>query len=259
MFKIDRYDGQQIWVLTLDNPPANALGSDQILQLDEILDRARADGEIRAIIFRSNSRFFSAGADIALIARSLADPDGAERMAAFCRQLQSTFAKIETLDVPVFASIAGICVGGGFELALACDFRVAGRDARLGLPEVRIGLLPGAGGTQRLTAITGKAQASRLIMSGDIISGAQAHALGLVTEYAGEDDVFEHTLALARRIVSAPRRSLAAIKTCIALAPSSVGYETEIAETRNLHHEAETRARVTAFLDKTNHKTRERP
>lgn len=257
MFRVARHEGKQIWVLTLDNPPANALGSQQILQLDSILDEARADPELRAIIFRSESRFFSAGADIAVIAASLDDPAGAERMAAFCRQLQDVFSKIEMLEVPAFAAISGICVGGGFELALACDFRVAGYDVRLGLPEVKIGLLPGAGGTQRLTALAGKATALRLIMSGDLISGSEAYALGLVSECVDEDKVFEHTLALARRIVEAPRSSLAAIKKCIALAPSPRGYETEIEETRNLHREAETHARVTAFLAKSKHKMRE--
>ena len=258
MFKVSLYDDRKIWVLTLDNPPANALGSDQIQQLDSIIGEAGADPDLRAVIFRSTSRFFSAGADIALISASLADPEGAEHMAVFCRQLQGAFARIEALDVPSFAAISGICVGGGFELAMACDFRIAGRNARLGLPEVKIGLLPGAGGTQRLVALAGRAVATRLIMSGDLITGAQACQLNLVTEYVAEDDVFERTLDLARGIVDAPRASLSAIKRCISLAPSAQGYEAEIAETRNLHRESGTRARVTAFLENARNRSRER-
>jgi enoyl-CoA hydratase/carnithine racemase len=254
MFEISWRDSDTIAVVTLDNPPANALGLRQIEELDHLLDRFSGNDALRAVIFRTRSRFFSAGADISLMGESMSFPDGPDRMADLCRKMQATFSKLEHLEVPTLAAISGICVGGGLELALACDFRIAEKDAVVGLPEVKIGLLPGAGGTQRLAAIAGRGVAARLIMTGDMISGTRAVELGVVQEVSEPGQVFDQALDLARAVIAGPRRSLQAIKTCLLLASSEAGYAAEVAETRELHMQDETKKRIAQFLAKTSKK-----
>ena len=162
--------------------------------------------------------------------------------------MQETFAKIEALPIPTFCAISGICVGGGLELALACDIRVAERNATVGLPEVKIGLLPGAGGTQRLVRIAGPAVARRLILTGELISGVSAHQLGIVQDLCEPGGAYDAALELARTMARAPRHTVVAIKRCLALAPSADGFAAEIAETLALHREPETKALIGAFL-----------
>lgn len=249
MFEVTRRDGDTLAIVSLENPPANAIGSSQIDELSLLLDTFRDSPGLRAVVFRSRSRFFSAGADIALMADAMGFADGADRMADLGRRMQRTFDKLEALEIPTFVAISGICVGGGLELALACDFRIAESDAVIGLPEVKIGLLPGAGGTQRLTAIAGRGVAARMIMTGDLISGERAEHLGIVQDLAAPGQAFERTLDLARAVVAAPRQSLRSIKKCLALATSPEGFEAEVAETRALHLEPETRERIAAFLE----------
>lgn len=248
MFNVSWEEDDAFAVVTLDNPPANAIGLDQVAELEALLDEFAMKDRLRAVIFRSKRRFFSAGADIGLMASALAHPDGPERMAALASRMQSAFLRLERLPVPVIAAISGICVGGGLELALACDFRIADRGSTVGLPEVKIGLLPGAGGTQRLTAIAGRGTAARLIMTGELVSGAVACELGIVHEATEDGQTFGRALELARSVTTAPKRGLAAIKACLSLAPSAGGFEAEITETRKLFGEIETRDLIRAFL-----------
>ena len=254
MFELSWRDSERIAVVTLASPPANAFGPLQVEEFDQLLERFARERRLRAIVFTSASRFFSAGADINVMAEAMRSPDGPQRMADFGRRMQKTFATVEAIEVPTFAAISGICVGGGLELALACDFRVAEKEAVLGLPEIKIGLLPGAGGTQRLVAIAGRGVATQLIMTGDLISGERAEKLGVVQEVTGAGQALERSLDLARAVIAAPRRSLAAIKRCLTMAPSPEGFEAEVAETLELHKEPQTRERITAFLDRTSKK-----
>lgn len=232
----------------LNRPPANAIGFEEIEQLDTTLGRVEATQSGRALIFHSHSRFFSAGANLALMGAAADAPHGAERLMKLASRMQAVFARLESLPIPTFCAISGICVGAGLELALACDFRVAERNATLGLPEARIGLLPGAGGTQRLVAVAGMATARRLILSGEMISGEDAHRLGIVHDVVAPGAALDFSVDLARSITAAPRRTLQAIKRCLAVAPSAQGYQFEIEETLALHREPETKALIAAFL-----------
>jgi enoyl-CoA hydratase/carnithine racemase len=162
--------------------------------------------------------------------------------------MQAVFAKLEALPVPTIAAISGICVGGGFELVLACDLRVAESSASVGLPEVNIGLLPGAGGTQRVTRIAGTAVAKRLILTGALVDGDEAARLGLVHDLAGVEGALQAGLRLAESLVGAPRNALAAIKRCIALAPSEEGFAAEVSETEKLLGEEGTVSLIGSFL-----------
>jgi enoyl-CoA hydratase/carnithine racemase len=184
---------QTVW---LDNPPVNAIGS---TILDAIADALGGlDAGTRVVVLRgAGERAFSAGADIAAF----------QGPSATARGIQQTAELIEAASVPVVAAIHGYCLGGGLELALACDLRVAHRDAQLGLPEVRLGLLPGGGGTQRLTRLVGPGRARWLIMSGERIAAEQAERWGLVEHVVDDLDAGIEQVAglLARQSAEALR------------------------------------------------------
>ena len=151
-----RLEGE-VAVLSIANPPVNALSLPVRTGLMEGLTRAAADDAVAAIVLTGSEGTFSSGADINEIA------SGAALTAPTLRDLQS---QMEALGKPLVAAIEGIALGGGFEMALTCHWRVAGRNARVGLPEVKLGLLPGAGGTQRVTRLAGPAAALEVITSG---------------------------------------------------------------------------------------------
>ncbi len=158
-----------ITTIWLDNPPVNAVGPAIVKAITSALDAL--DKTTRVVVLRGKGeRAFSAGADIA----GFKDSDGG------ARQVQQLADRIEAAPVPVVAAIHGYCLGGGLELALACDLRVAHRDAQLGFPEVNLGLLPGGGGTQRAPRLIGRGRAAWLVMSGERIPAEQAERWGLV-------------------------------------------------------------------------------
>jgi enoyl-CoA hydratase/carnithine racemase len=239
-------------VATLSRPPVNAIDEAWIACLDEALDAlARAAG-VAALLLRSTERIFCAGADLELMRSRFDTPDGRARFVAFVREIQRVYARIEGLPQVTIAQIGGAALGGGFELALACDLRIAADDAKLGLPEARLGLLPGAGGTQRLTRIAGAATAKRLILGAEVVSGAQASALGLVHWSAPAADLAARTDAIVRNVTALPSAALAACKRCIhgALEPGMGGYELELEGTAALLANEVTQEKVRAFLEK---------
>ncbi|MBZ0149213.1 MAG: enoyl-CoA hydratase/isomerase family protein, partial [Pseudorhodoplanes sp.] len=151
------------------------------------------------------------------------------------------------------AEIGGTAVGGGLELALACDLRIAANETKLGLTEARLGLLPGAGGTQRLTRLCGRGLANRLILGGEIVTGAEARELGIVQWACPRALLPDQARELAGQYANIPRATLTEIKTCLASADDRGrdGYETEINGTRRLYDNPESRRRVAEFLNKT--------
>ena len=180
----------EVAVLTLSNPPVNALSLGVRTALMQGLERAAADPAVTAIVLTGAGDCFSAGADINEIA------SGAALTPPTLRDLQ---AYMEALRKPLIAAIEGSALGGGFELALTCHWRAAGRTARLGLPEVKLGLIPGAGGTQRFTRLAGPEAALEAIVSGTQIAAERAHELGLVDEVA--DEAVAAAVERARRAV----------------------------------------------------------
>ncbi|WP_103095302.1 3-hydroxyacyl-CoA dehydrogenase NAD-binding domain-containing protein [Novosphingobium guangzhouense] len=166
-----------ILTITLDNPPVNALGAAVRSSLAQAIAAASEDPGISAVIVTGNGKLFSAGADISEFGKPLADP-----------QLPDVLATIEACPKPVIAAINGTALGGGLEVALACHYRVAVTSAKLGLPEVKLGILPGAGGTQRLPRLLGVEAALKMIVSGDPVSAAKALADGLVDKVVDNGD-----------------------------------------------------------------------
>ncbi|MGE5169087.1 MAG: enoyl-CoA hydratase/isomerase family protein [Rudaea sp.] len=238
-------------VATLARPPVNAIDDALLARLDALVGEAESDASVSVVHLRGSERAFCAGADLAVM-RTCLSGAGSETMVGFVRKMQRAFARLEHAPFVTLAEIEGAAFGGGLELALACDLRVAAQDARLGLPEVGLGLLPAAGGTQRLTALCGAAVARRLILGAETIDGAEALRLGVVQWARPASELAEWTGQLAARIAAYPRDALAASKRCILLATqsSSPGFAAEIAATRRLYASPQTLERVSAFLER---------
>ncbi len=183
-----RRDGE-IAVVTVDNPPVNALKHEVRAGLAEALRQARDDDALKAVVIACAGRTFFAGADITEFGKPPQVPS-----------LHDVIAAIEAMPKPVVAALHGTALGGGFELALACHFRVAVPGARVGLPEVKLGLLPGAGGTQRLPRLVGPEKALQMIVTGEPIGAAEAREIGIVDEIA-EGDLTAAAIDFARRVV----------------------------------------------------------
>lgn len=242
----------RIAVATLSRPPVNALNDEMIERFDAALDQAIEDPEIVVLHIRSDQAAFCAGADLALMQSCFGTLEGPDVMLDLVRRMQRLFMRIETAPLVTLAEIGGPAMGGGLELALACDIRVAASEAKLGLPEVGLGLLPGAGGTQRLTRLCGRGIAERLILGGEIVDGNAAERLGIVQWARPSSQLPEWTRDLATRLAQAPRPALAASKRCLAAFgdPHLDGFAEELAATRKLYQHPETRRRVAEFLER---------
>lgn len=236
--------------LTLNRPPVNAISEAWLTRFDGILDQLVARADWKVLHLRSDQKVFCAGADLHEIRDRIEAPDGPDRMYSHVAAIQRLFARIENLPQVTLAEIGGAAMGGGLELALACDLRIAANEARLGLPEARLGLVPGAGGTQRLTKLCGQPVAERLILGAEVIDGATAKQLGLVQWAVPRAKLPEQALEITRRVASLPAGALTASKTCIAAATSvgRNGYSEELEATRRLLTSVDTRQRVAAFL-----------
>src|SRR6202142_1096627 len=236
--------------LTLNRPPVNAISEEWVRAFDAKLDELGRGPRFTVLHIRSEQKVFCAGADLKEVRARMDAADGPDRMYAYVASIQRLYARIEKLPQVTLAEIGGAAMGGGFELALSCDLRIAANEAKLGLPEVRLGLIPGAGGTQRLTRLCGPALASRLILGAEILDGAAAATLGVVHWAAPRVELAQRANDTARRIANLPAAALAASKACIAAAcqPGRGGYADELEATRRLLTNSQTRARVEAFL-----------
>src|SRR3989440_1859626 len=167
---------ERIATITLNHPPSNLLSTPVLKELDQTFGNLEADEAVRVIILTASGRFFSPGADIKELAELNTEHQGSELSGCG----QALLNRIERFDKPVIAAINGACLGGGLELAMACHVRVAAAEIPLGLPEIKLGIIPGFGGTQRLPRIIGPSKAAELILTGEIITSEQALSLGLV-------------------------------------------------------------------------------
>lgn len=185
-----RDDG--VAVVRLDNPKVNSLSSALLREL-LVLTRALHDDPPGAVVITGNDRIFAAGADIG----EFSGPDRARELGALFRETFDAFADIPRATI---AAISGYALGGGCELALTCDFRIAGKSARLGQPEVLLGIIPGGGGTQRLARLVGPARAKDLIFTGRRVRAEDALAMGLVDEVVAPEAVLDRALELAAEL-----------------------------------------------------------
>ena len=235
--------GDRVATITLRSEPANALSLDLVRDLRSALDDV-ARGDARVLVVRSGlERFFAAGADLKLM--GTLDRDG---FADYLAQLRGALEQVAALPQVTIAAIDGMALGGGLELALACTLRVASPRAQLGVPEVRLGLLPGAGGTQRLPSLIGTSQALDLLLTGRAADGAEALALGLVNRL--DEDAGGAAAALAAEIAAFPRGATQAIRRCVAAADGTGGMDVERHEILGLFEGADGREGIAAFLER---------
>lgn len=230
--------------------PVNAIDEDMLVRLREAVADIRQNSDTTVLLLRGEGRVFCAGADIRML-RDALEAGNSERMLQFTRAAQALKNDIEALSCITIAAIHGAATGGGLELALACDFRVCGTDARLGLPEIKLGLLPAAGGTQRLTRLIGAGNASRMILSGDLLSGAEAARIGLVQWAVTNGEVLEFARSLAQQVMNHPKSAIAGGKRCIAAASGDrmAGFQTEVQCQETLLASPRTIELLRAFLD----------
>lgn len=189
---------EAVGLVRLNRPQVlNALNSTLISELAGALEAFDHDETIRCLVLTGNERAFAAGADI----KEMADASAVEMLS---RQRFAQWERIRKLRKPLIAAVSGYCLGGGNELAMACDLIVASESARFGQPEINIGIIPGAGGTQRLTRALGKARAMELVLTGRPLTAHDAYAAGLVTKVVPVEVYLDEALALAREIASKP-------------------------------------------------------
>ncbi len=225
--------------ITLHNPPANALNLSVLKELELVLNELEEDEYIRVVIVTGTGRFFSAGADINELAHLNTAHGGSE----FAVRGQSLLNRIERSDKPVLAAINGICIGGGLELALACHIRVAASGATLGLPEIKLGLIPGFGGTQRLPRIVGPSKAAELILTGETLSAEDALRIGLLSRVIPPQELITQVDTIAASITAQG-------KTAVEAALHAIRGGLDIPLSEGLAREAELFGRLCGTADK---------
>jgi enoyl-CoA hydratase len=204
--KVDIKDG--IAIVTIDRPEAlNALNSRFFKEMDHVVFTVSANKLVRVMIITGAGKAFVAGADIAEMVNMT--PDEGE---GFSRTGQNTFRSLENMKIPVIAAINGYALGGGLELAMACDFRIASSKARFGQPEVNLGMIPGYAGTQRLPRLVGLADALYLLMTGEMIGAEDALRIGLIQKVVEPDQLMDETIKIANTIISKGPKAVKKVK-----------------------------------------------
>jgi enoyl-CoA hydratase len=197
-------------IVTIDHPPVNALSAPLLEELEAELVALDADDGVRAIVLKgAGERAFVAGADISEFPSLRAAPP---QNGGSARGIQKLGHRMDAAHTPFVAAIHGFCLGGGLELAMCCDIRVASDDAQLGQPEIKLGLIPGGGGTQRLPRLVGLGRAQLLNLTGDFVDAATAYEWGLVERVVPREEVFETALGIARTIAARSPVSVAVLR-----------------------------------------------
>ncbi|MCF6525174.1 enoyl-CoA hydratase/isomerase family protein [Streptomyces sp. JJ36] len=207
-----------VGTLRLDRPPMNALDIATQDRLRALAEEAAGRDDVRAVVLYGGEKVFAAGADI----KEMQAMDHAA-MVARSRALQDSFTAVARIPKPVVAAVTGYALGGGCELALCADIRIAGERAKLGQPEILLGLIPGAGGTQRLSRLVGPSRAKDLIFTGRQVRAEEALSIGLVDRVVPDTEVYEQAHAWAARLAAGPAMALRAAKESV-----DAGLETDI-------------------------------
>ncbi|MEV0200280.1 enoyl-CoA hydratase-related protein [Nonomuraea sp. NPDC050691] len=238
----------QIATIRLDRPKMNALNGQVQREIAEAARAVDADPAVHAVVLYGGERVFAAGADIKEMATmSYAD------MALHSRTLQDCFTAVARIGKPVIAAVTGYALGGGCELALCADFRVAGESARLGQPEIQLGIIPGAGGTQRLPRLVGPSRAKDLIFSGRHVAADEALAMGLVDRVVPDAEVYTAALEWAATFADGPTVALRAAKQAVDQGLETdldTGLEIERLQFSGLFATEDARTGMTAFAEK---------
>ena len=201
---------EAIATIRLERPPMNALNAQVQAEIAATAVAVSEDPQVRGVIVYGGEKVFAAGADIKEMAEA-----SYPTMAADSRRLQDSLTAVASIGKPVVAAITGYALGGGLELALCADFRVAGEGAKLGQPEILLGLIPGAGGTQRLPRLVGPARAKDIVFTGRFVGAAEALAIGLVDKVVPDGEVYAAAVGMVARYANGPAVALRAAKQAI--------------------------------------------
>jgi enoyl-CoA hydratase/carnithine racemase len=242
---VEREDA--VATIRLDRPPANAFARPLSLELSDAARSLAQDRAVRAVVIWGGERLFAAGADIKTMVDS-----GPAQIAPDVGALEHACRDVEAIPVPVLAAIEGFALGGGLEVALACDLRIAGEGSKLGLPEIGLGIIPGAGGTQRLPRLVGLGRAREMILTGRQVETDEALAIGLVERVVGKGDAYRAALEQARAFANGPTLAYAAAKRALAAAGGDLapGLEVERDVFVRLFDSQDQEEGMRAFLDK---------
>jgi enoyl-CoA hydratase len=236
----------------LNHAPVNALSDAFVEAFHRVLDQLDELADVKLIVVDSALRVFSAGADLAQIERYMTERDGPAQMHAYVTRLHGLFDRLEASPKVSLAVLRGTALGGGLELALACDLRIAAAEASLGLPEAKLGMIPGAGGTQRLTRLCGLGTAARIILTAEVIDGQEALRIGLAQWTVARDGIDARVAALAGVVADLSAPALAASKDCIqaAVDPQVDGYARELDKPIALITTGDADTRIRAFFER---------
>lgn len=240
---------ENIGFVTLNHPPANSLSQAMIQEIDDAFEELHEANDVKVIILHGEGRFFAAGADI----KEFTQVSAADSFHTMSRKGQQTFKKIETLTKPVIAAIHGAALGGGLELALAAHIRLVAEDAKLGLPELNLGLIPGFAGTQRLPRLVGKAKATELLLTSEAITGKEAVQLGLANHAYPQDAILDEAIKLARKIA---KKGAISVQYTLELLQLSDSEPVDTAEVKESHYfgqvsaTQDAREGIQAFIEK---------
>jgi enoyl-CoA hydratase/carnithine racemase len=237
-----------VGVIRLDRPPVNAINTGIHRDLLAVAEQVASDPAIRAVVLYGGERVFAAGADIKEMVGMTP-----HQITALGGTLNAAVTAVARLTQPVIAAITGYALGGGLELALAADFRIVADNARVGLPEITLGVIPGAGGTQRLARLIGPTKAKELIFTGRPIGAQEAVALGLASRAVPADQVLSEALAMATALAAGPTAALAAAKRAIddgLDGPLSAGLELEGEKFAELFGTEDARNGMTSYIER---------
>ncbi|MGM8215545.1 enoyl-CoA hydratase [Bacillaceae bacterium W0354] len=240
---------KHIATVIINSPPANALSSGILLDLSKVLDEVEKDESVKALVLKGEGRFFSAGADI----KEFTSLQNESDYASLAKKGQELFNRIEHFHIPVIASIHGAALGGGLELAMSCHVRIVTKSAKLGLPELNLGIIPGFAGSQRLPRYVGLPKAYEMILSGEPISGEDAAAFGLANHAVEEDQLDEFTMELAKKFASKSGPSIRAVMKLLPYAHTSQfqqGVEKEAEEFGKVFGNEDAKEGIQAFIEK---------
>lgn len=242
-----------IATITMSRPPVNAINNAFLTTYTERIEELERLPDVTVVMIRSDQRCFCAGADLSQIQGYFTDGNGPQSMVRYVRRFHDLFQRLEALPAVTLAVLNGSALGGGLEMALSCDLRIAAKSTKLGLPEARVGMIPGAGGTQRLTRLCGVGTASRLILTGEMVEGDEAQRLGLVQWAVPDSELMQRARNIAERVSSLSRPALRAAKDCIHafFDPAVDGYARELEKPLTLVKTAEARERIGHFLSGT--------
>jgi len=239
----------QIGIITIKSPPANALSTTLLNELGQLLDQIEKEQAAKVIVIKGDGRFFSAGADV----KQFTTLQEASDFKALAQGGQKVFERIENFSIPFIAAIHGAALGGGLELALSCHIRVVTEKAKLGLPELSLGIIPGFAGTQRLPRYVGEAKAYEMILTGVPITGREAYTLGLANQVTSEDELLNEAMNLAKQIAAKSKPSIERIMKLIPYAKTSQfaeGVEQEAILFSEVFGSEDATEGIQAFLEK---------